>query len=121
MWSEAVGRELAQVAAFNPLPGQSPPEELPAFQAVHWEVGAMGVDLRPHVFDPGLNRWLLCNSGSQISAIPPDPGDVEDKNTFLKAVNGTKSNVTVLKNWKSKSVEKDIDSPSSRLMSAIQY
>ena len=62
-WSAAVGRELAQVAAFDPLPGHSPPEELPAFQAVHWEVGAMGVDLRPHVFDPGLNRWLLCDSG----------------------------------------------------------
>ena len=90
VWSEAVGQELAQVAAFNPLPGQCPPEELPAFQAVHWEVGAMGVDLRPHVYDPVLKSWLLCDSGSQISAIPPEPGDVEDKKTFLKAVNGTK-------------------------------
>ena len=89
-WSRAIADELDQVAAFNPLPNQAPPEELPAFQAVHWEVGAMGVDLRPHIFDPVMKKWLLCDSGSQISAIPPEQGDKAIKGQFLKAVNGTK-------------------------------
>ena len=89
-WSAAVTKELDRVASYDPRPCPSPPESLPAFQAVEWEVGALGVDIRPHVYDPVLQQWLLCDSGSQISAFPPDPGDKEDNTMFLKAVNGTK-------------------------------
>ena len=47
-------------------------------------------DLRPHYFDPVLRQELLIDSGSQVTAFPPDPGDIEDKNVVLRAVNGTK-------------------------------
>ena len=47
-------------------------------------------DLRPHYWDPVLKMDLLCDSGSQVTAFPPDPGDREDKNVILRAVNGTK-------------------------------
>ena len=46
-------------------------------------------DLRPHYFDPVMKETLLVDSGSQVTAVPPDPGDVEDKAVRLKAVNGT--------------------------------
>ena len=69
---------------------EDPPESLPAFQAVHWQMGKLGVDLRPHVFDKTLNKWLLLDSGSQCTAFPPDPGDKEDPKLFLRAVNGTR-------------------------------
>ena len=55
-----------------------PPSELPAFQAVLWEVGAQGVDMRPHIYDKFSGQYMLLDSGAQISACPPDPGDVED-------------------------------------------
>ena len=49
-----------------------------------------GVDFRPHIFDPVLKQFLLCDSGSMVSAFPPDPGDVPIKNQYLKAANGSK-------------------------------
>ena len=49
-----------------------------------------GVDIRPHIFEPVLKKFVLCDSGSQVSAFPPDPGDVPDRNHFLKAANGSK-------------------------------
>ena len=55
-----------------------PPSELPAFQAVLWEAGAQGVDMRPHIYDKFSGQYMLLDSGAQISACPPDPGDVED-------------------------------------------
>ena len=39
-------------------PVQVPPEELSAFEAFHWK-GDMGVDLRPHIYDPILQKYLL--------------------------------------------------------------
>ena len=47
-------------------------------------------DLRPHYFDPVLKVDLLVDSGSQVTAFPPDPGDIEDKKVVLKAANGTR-------------------------------
>ena len=46
-------------------------------------------DLRPHYFDPVLKQSFLVDSGSQVTALPPDPGDIEDKSVRLRAVNGT--------------------------------
>ena len=68
----------------------TPPDSLPAFQAVQWEMGRCGVDLRPHIFDKDLQKWLLLDSGSQCTAFPPDQGDREDPRMFLRAVNGTR-------------------------------
>ena len=67
-----------------------PPDDLPAFQAMGWESGRQGVDLRPHLWDPKENRFMLVDSGSQCCAWPPDPGDKPDPSMSLKAVNGTK-------------------------------
>ena len=65
------------------------PEELPGFQAVHWN-GRKGVDLRPHVWDGIMKVWMLLDSGSQVTAFPPDPGDQAVPGQFLRAVNGSK-------------------------------
>ena len=67
-----------------------PPESLPAFMALDWEVGALGVDMRPHVFDGVSKTWHLIDSGSQVTVIKPDPGDKVLPDLFLRAVNGTK-------------------------------
>ena len=48
------------------------------------------VDIRPHIFDPVKKEFVLCDSGSQVSAFPPDPGDSPDPNLVLKAANGSK-------------------------------
>ena len=48
------------------------------------------VDIRPHIYDPVMKKFILCDSGSQVGAFPPDPGDKPISNLFLKAANGTK-------------------------------
>ena len=48
------------------IPGESQAEPFP--QA---PVG----DQRPHIFDPVLQKFLLVDSGSQITARPPEPSD----------------------------------------------
>ena len=119
-WSSRVEAELASVATFDPRPHGSqsvinkqyynsktklwqdygvqdyqavvdpPPQELEAGKAIFWTKGSGGVDMRPHVWDPGLKEFLLCDSGSQITACKPDPGDKPVPGFFLKAVNGSK-------------------------------
>ena len=56
------------------------------------EVNAVNTDsdIRPHIYDPVMDQFLLCDSGSQVSAFPPDPGDQPVSNHFLKAANGTR-------------------------------
>ena len=66
-----------------------PPEELPAFQALCWSMNTQGVDMRPHIYDKALDQYLLLDSGAQISACPPDPGDKVDPAMTLKAANGS--------------------------------
>ena len=63
-----------------------PPEELPGCQAVDGQQ----VDLRPHIWDATLKQYLLVDSGSQVTAVKPDPGDIPIPGKFLKAVNGSK-------------------------------
>ena len=79
-----------------------------------------GHDLRPHYWDPLLKLDLLVDSGSQVTAVPPDPGDLEDKNVVLRAVNGTRiktfgfKNISIKINRKSypfKAVKAEVDSP----------
>ena len=50
-------------------------------------MGHQGVDMRPH-FVRKEGTEILVDSGSQICAWPPDPGDQIDPNIRLKAVNG---------------------------------
>ena len=69
-----------------------PPEELSAAQAIDHPRGHLGVDIRPHLHDSLSGHDLLCDSGSQITAWPPDPGDKPLPKTFLKAVNGSRLN-----------------------------
>ena len=65
------------------------PSELPAFQAIAAAQESDLVDFRPHLTDPHLGE-LLIDSGSMVSAFPPEPGDLEDNSLSLKAVNGSK-------------------------------
>ena len=71
------------------LQDADPPESLPAYQAIAWTENHRGVDMRPHLQDPVLGQ-LLVDSGSQVTAFPPEPGDKEVEGQLLKAVNGSK-------------------------------
>ena len=66
------------------------PDSLPALSALDWQDSHLGVDFRPHLYEPSLKRHLLVDSGSQVCAMPPEPGDKPLKGVFLKAANGTK-------------------------------
>ena len=79
-------KECPQVAS------ASPPDELPAFQAVHWPEGLQNVDLRPHLWDAALQEFLLIDSGSQITATCKRPGDKIDNSVRLIVVNGSRIN-----------------------------
>ena len=46
-------------------------------------------DIRPHILDPVMGH-LLCDSGSMVSAFPPEPGDKPLAGHYLKAANGSK-------------------------------
>ena len=67
-----------------------PPDELSAAEAEAWPSGYQGVDFRPFLFDKATGQYSLVDSGSQVSAHPPDPGDKPLPNVMLKAVNGSR-------------------------------
>ena len=69
--------------------GPPVPEYMSAVEALKWK-DHPDVDIRPHLFDKDLGCHLLIDSGSQVTACPPDPGDKPLKDIYLKAVNGTK-------------------------------
>ena len=66
------------------------PTSLPAMAAMDWCEAHLGVDFRPHLYDPEMKKHLLVDSGSQVCALPPDPGDKAAGGVFLKAANGSK-------------------------------
>ena len=68
--------------------GTAPPDRVHMSEALLWAVGRQGVDLRPHLLYKG--HFHLCDTGSQVTAWPPDPGDQVDPSIRLKAINGTK-------------------------------
>ena len=70
-------------------PPPEPPDWLPALQAAAWPKNQAGVDYRPHLYQEHSKDYFLCDSGSQVSAYPPEPGDKPIPNRFLKAANGT--------------------------------
>ena len=75
---------------FYSRPVKGSPEIVPAIYALHTNPAEAGVDYRPHLFDASLKKHLLLDSGSAVTAFPPEPGDVEQPGMTLKAVNGTK-------------------------------
>ena len=82
-------RKWIKLLSQNEPPTESIPEGLLSCAAADYEPGRAGVDLRPHIFDAVSKQHILLDSGSQVSAYPPEPGD-QESGTFLKAVNGSK-------------------------------
>ena len=48
------------------------------------------MDMRPYIFDSNSKEHILWDSGSQVCAWPPDPGDTVQESMSLKAVNGSR-------------------------------
>ena len=66
-------------------------EESEFFTAIEAQnMNSETLDMRPYLFDGLSKQNLLLDSGAQVSAYPPDPGDVPDPTVHLKAVNGTR-------------------------------
>ena len=93
IYDHKVGKWL-KIEDTNDMPThcEFPPEELRAFEALKYKMGERGVDIRPHLYCKISQTHLLLDSGSEVSAVPPDPGDVPDPSMTLKAVNGSKLN-----------------------------
>ena len=68
--------------------GEAVPEISSAHRAKEHVPGQGGVDIRPHLYDSSSKSHILIDSGSQISAWPPDPEDKPLSGVHLKAGNG---------------------------------
>ena len=66
------------------------PVRLTAVEALNWPDAHLGVDFRPHLFDNDSKKFVLVDSGSQVCAFPPEPGDRVVPGIVLKAANGSK-------------------------------
>ena len=55
-----------------------PAEFFTAVEAAKMEQG-QNWDMRPHLFDNNSKQFILLDSGAQVSAYPPDPGDQIDQ------------------------------------------
>ena len=64
--------------------------EIPAVSAVGWVNGQQNVDIRPRLVDKSSGEARLLDSGAQISATKPRPGDTIDNSVNLVAVNGSR-------------------------------
>ena len=94
------------------------PKQLSAAEALNYT--SEEVDFRPHLYDKAKDDWYLVDSGSQVTAWPPDPGDKEDPRLRLKAVNnsrmkcyGFKDIVVKIgrKEYRFKAIKSEVDSP----------
>ena len=79
-----------------------------------------GEDQRPHLYDEVMKKHLLVDTGSAVTAWPPDPGDKPDPTRSLRAVNGsrlkcygTKEVVVKIgrKQFKFTAIKADVSSP----------
>ena len=81
-----------QIAATAPDPQQAvgpPPSEFySAIEAA--SMSGTDWDMRPHVLDKRTGQYILLDSGAQVTACPPDPGDQVDPSIALKAVNNAR-------------------------------
>ena len=62
---------------------------LSAVEAVRLQHSEEGLDIRPYLFDSNTKQHILWDSGSQVTAWPPEPGDKVDPKLTLRAVNGS--------------------------------
>ena len=88
-WDNKVASELSRVANDNPFHLKKE-GEISAVESLNHRDGAYGLDTRPKIFDKQTQAWILLDSGSCVSCLPKEPGDVIDQNFSLKAVNGDK-------------------------------
>ena len=49
-----------------------------------------GVDIRPRFWDNISKSWVLVDTGAQVSATMPKPGDIIDPSIRLETVDGSK-------------------------------
>ena len=75
---------------YVPPPSPPKPEFLSAAEVASMPEDKEGVDYRPHLIDKVSGLVWLCDSGSAVTALPPDPGDTPVPGMFLKAVNGAR-------------------------------
>ena len=61
-------------------------DTISAINAVQQEL--FGLDVRPKVFDNSSKSWVLIDSGSCVSCLPPTKSDILDPTFKLKSVNG---------------------------------
>ena len=94
------------------------PKQLCAAEA--WKYQSEEVDFRPHIYDPLSKQFCLADSGSQVTAWPPDPGDREDPSLRLRAVNNTHMKCYGFKqieirigrkSYKFKAIKSEVDTP----------
>ena len=64
--------------------------EIPTVDAVGWQSGLRGVDIRPRVVDKSTGEARLLDSGAMISAVAKKPGDKVSEEVSLVAVNGSR-------------------------------
>ena len=76
-----------KVSAVDP-----PKDFFSALEAASMRDPNLSWDMRPHVMDGNSGQYILLDSGAQVSACPPDPGDPIDPSIALKAVNGSRLN-----------------------------
>ena len=93
---------------------------LSGVEALRMQHAEEELDIRPYLFDSNTKSHILWDSGSQITAWPPDPGDKVDTKMSLRAVNGSKlkcygfKDVSVKINRKSyhiRAIKTDVSSP----------
>ena len=112
-----------EVAEVTEDPSERASEEsafLSGVEALRLQRSEEELDIRPYIFDSNSKQYILWDSGSQVSAWPPDPGDKPDPKMSLRAVNGSKlkcygfKEVSVRINRKSypmKVIKTDVSSP----------
>ena len=83
-----IGEITSHMATAND-PQESEPEFLSAAEAMRLQSVEEDLDMRPYLYDGNSKKHILLDSGSQVCAWPPDPGDQIDPSTRLKAVNGS--------------------------------
>ena len=89
-WSERIFSELEPIAADNPYLPDITGEEVSALEAIAWTRGSRGVDCRPKIFNGISKSWMLCDTGSMVTAVKRGPDDKLDESRYLQAVNGSK-------------------------------
>ena len=121
-----VNSDLGQINSLEiaVVSGDAPKHEESSFlsgvEALRMQNSEENLDIRPYLYDSNTKSHILWDSGSQVTAWPPDAGDKADPSMSLRAVNGSKlrcygfKEVSVRVNRKSypiKAIKTDVSSP----------